>query len=74
MVFIGDGYSDRCVLDHGPIHPAQVTAQDDIFAVRGSTLDRLLSEGGVPARRFDDLGEVAMAIFEVDSDGEGALS
>ncbi len=59
IAFVGDGFSDRCILDHVG------QKVDAIFAVRGSDLDRLLLAEGAPAQRFDDLHEVAAALFGV---------
>jgi 2-hydroxy-3-keto-5-methylthiopentenyl-1-phosphate phosphatase len=47
IVYIGDGYSDRCAAE----------ASDRVFATRG--LARYLDERGVPYERFDDFHEIA---------------
>lgn len=57
VVFIGDGYSDRCVFDHAS------PAVDRVFAVRGAALERLARERGLPVTPFADLAEVAQALF-----------
>ncbi|MGH3035974.1 MAG: MtnX-like HAD-IB family phosphatase [Gaiellaceae bacterium] len=46
IVYIGDGYSDRCAAE----------ASDGVFATRG--LARYLEERGVPFEPFDDFHEV----------------
>ena len=46
IVYIGDGYSDRCAAE----------ASDEVFATRG--LARYLEERGVPFEPFDDFHEV----------------
>lgn len=47
IVYIGDGYSDRCAAE----------AADGVFATRG--LARYLDERGVPFEPFDDFHQVA---------------
>jgi 2,3-diketo-5-methylthio-1-phosphopentane phosphatase len=47
IVYIGDGYSDRCAAE----------ASDEVFATRG--LARYLEERGVPYEPFDDFPEIA---------------
>jgi 2,3-diketo-5-methylthio-1-phosphopentane phosphatase len=47
IVYIGDGYSDRCAAE----------AADEVFATRG--LARYLAERGVPFEPFDDFHQVA---------------
>jgi 2-hydroxy-3-keto-5-methylthiopentenyl-1-phosphate phosphatase len=47
IVYIGDGYSDRCAAE----------ASDEVFATRG--LARYLEERGVPYEPFDDFHEIA---------------
>jgi 2-hydroxy-3-keto-5-methylthiopentenyl-1-phosphate phosphatase len=47
IVYIGDGYSDRCAAE----------ASDEVFATRG--LARYLEERGVPFEPFDDFHQVA---------------
>jgi 2-hydroxy-3-keto-5-methylthiopentenyl-1-phosphate phosphatase len=47
IVYIGDGYSDRCAAE----------ASDAVFATRG--LARYLEERGVPFEPFDDFHQVA---------------
>jgi 2-hydroxy-3-keto-5-methylthiopentenyl-1-phosphate phosphatase len=47
IVYIGDGYSDRCAAE----------ASDRVFATRG--LARYLDERGLPYERFDDFHEIA---------------
>ena len=47
LVYIGDGYSDRCAAE----------ASDLVFATRG--LARYLDERGIPYERFDDFHDVA---------------
>ena len=46
IVYIGDGYSDRCAAE----------ASDEVFATRG--LARYLEERGVPFEPFDDFHQV----------------
>jgi len=50
VVYIGDGYSDRCAADNA----------DRVFARRG--LARWLEERGVPFEPFDDFHQVARAL------------
>jgi 2,3-diketo-5-methylthio-1-phosphopentane phosphatase len=50
VVYIGDGYSDRCAAQ----------AADRVFAIKG--LARFLQEREVPHERFDDFHEVARAL------------
>jgi 2-hydroxy-3-keto-5-methylthiopentenyl-1-phosphate phosphatase len=52
IVYIGDGYSDRCAAE----------ASDRIFATRG--LARYLEERGVPYERFDDFHQIADRLIE----------
>jgi len=47
LVYVGDGYSDRCAAE----------ASDRIFATKG--LARYLDERGVPYERFDDFHQIA---------------
>ncbi len=47
IVYVGDGYSDRCAAE----------ASDEVFATRG--LARYLAERGVPFEPFDDFHQVA---------------
>jgi 2-hydroxy-3-keto-5-methylthiopentenyl-1-phosphate phosphatase len=47
IVYIGDGYSDRCAAE----------ASDEVFATRG--LARYLEERGVPFEPFDDFHQIA---------------
>jgi 2-hydroxy-3-keto-5-methylthiopentenyl-1-phosphate phosphatase len=47
IVYVGDGYSDRCAAE----------ASDRVFATRG--LARYLDERGLPYERFDDFHEIA---------------
>jgi 2-hydroxy-3-keto-5-methylthiopentenyl-1-phosphate phosphatase len=53
IVYIGDGYSDRCAAE----------ASDRVFATRG--LARYLDERGVPYEPFDDFHEVAESLREL---------
>jgi 2-hydroxy-3-keto-5-methylthiopentenyl-1-phosphate phosphatase len=53
IVYIGDGYSDRCAAE----------ASDRVFATRG--LARYLDERGLPYERFDDFHEVAGRLREL---------
>lgn len=55
VAFIGDGYSDRCVLDHG--------RADRLFAVAGSALHRIATAQGAAVTPFSGLDEVAAALF-----------
>jgi len=50
LVYIGDGYSDRCAAE----------ASDRVFATRG--LADYLDEQGVPYERFDDFHDVARSL------------
>jgi 2-hydroxy-3-keto-5-methylthiopentenyl-1-phosphate phosphatase len=50
IVYVGDGYSDRCAAE----------ASDRVFATRG--LARYLDERGVPYERFDDFHEIAQRL------------
>jgi 2-hydroxy-3-keto-5-methylthiopentenyl-1-phosphate phosphatase len=47
IVYVGDGYSDRCAAE----------ASDRVFATRG--LAHYLDERGVPYERFDDFHQIA---------------
>jgi 2-hydroxy-3-keto-5-methylthiopentenyl-1-phosphate phosphatase len=47
LVYVGDGYSDRCAAE----------ASDRVFATKG--LARYLDERGIPYERFDDFHDVA---------------
>jgi 2-hydroxy-3-keto-5-methylthiopentenyl-1-phosphate phosphatase len=47
IVYVGDGYSDRCAAE----------ASDRVFATRG--LAHYLDEQGIPYERFDDFHEIA---------------
>lgn len=47
IVYVGDGYSDRCAAE----------ASDRVFATRG--LARYLDERGLPYERFDDFHQIA---------------
>jgi 2-hydroxy-3-keto-5-methylthiopentenyl-1-phosphate phosphatase len=47
LVYVGDGYSDRCAAE----------ASDRVFATKG--LARYLDERGIPYERFDDFRDVA---------------
>jgi 2-hydroxy-3-keto-5-methylthiopentenyl-1-phosphate phosphatase len=53
IVYIGDGYSDRCAAE----------ASDRVFATRGLT--RYLDQRRVPYERFDDFHEVAESLREL---------
>jgi 2,3-diketo-5-methylthio-1-phosphopentane phosphatase len=59
IVYIGDGYSDRCAAE----------AADRVFAIRG--LARYLNERGVAFEHFDDFHEVARSLdgFEAAAAG-----
>jgi 2-hydroxy-3-keto-5-methylthiopentenyl-1-phosphate phosphatase len=46
LVYVGDGYSDRCAAE----------ASDRVFATKG--LARYLDERGIPYERFDDFHDV----------------
>ncbi len=48
-LFIGDGASDRCAIGRA----------DEIFAVRGSLLERACAARGVAYHAFDELDEIA---------------
>jgi 2-hydroxy-3-keto-5-methylthiopentenyl-1-phosphate phosphatase len=50
LVYIGDGYSDRCAAE----------GSDRVFATRG--LAKYLDEQGVPYERFDDFHDVARSL------------
>lgn len=50
LVYIGDGYSDRCAAE----------ASDLVFATRG--LAKYLDERGIPYERFDDFHDVARSL------------
>jgi 2-hydroxy-3-keto-5-methylthiopentenyl-1-phosphate phosphatase len=50
LVYVGDGYSDRCAAE----------ASDRIFATKG--LARYLDERGIPYDRFDDFHDVARGL------------
>jgi 2-hydroxy-3-keto-5-methylthiopentenyl-1-phosphate phosphatase len=50
LVYVGDGYSDRCAAE----------ASDRVFATRG--LAEYLDERGVPYERFDDFHDVARGL------------
>jgi 2-hydroxy-3-keto-5-methylthiopentenyl-1-phosphate phosphatase len=50
LVYVGDGYSDRCAAE----------ASDRVFATKG--LARYLDERGVPYERFDDFHDVARGL------------
>lgn len=50
LVYIGDGYSDRCAAE----------ASDRVFATRG--LADYLDERGVPYERFDDFHDIARSL------------
>ena len=52
VVYVGDGYSDRCAAE----------SADLVFARRG--LASYLEEQGVPFERFDDLTEIVTALEE----------
>ena len=53
IVYVGDGYSDRCAAE----------ASDRVFATRG--LARYLDERGIPHERFEDFHEVAASLREL---------
>jgi 2-hydroxy-3-keto-5-methylthiopentenyl-1-phosphate phosphatase len=59
IVYIGDGYSDRCAAE----------ASDRVFATRG--LARYLDERGVPFERFDDFHEVVRSLDGSDPGAGG---
>jgi 2-hydroxy-3-keto-5-methylthiopentenyl-1-phosphate phosphatase len=50
LVYVGDGYSDRCAAE----------ASDRVFATKG--LARYLDERGIPYERFDDFHDVARGL------------
>jgi 2-hydroxy-3-keto-5-methylthiopentenyl-1-phosphate phosphatase len=50
LVYVGDGYSDRCAAQ----------ASDRVFATKG--LARYLDERGIPYDRFDDFHDVARGL------------
>jgi 2-hydroxy-3-keto-5-methylthiopentenyl-1-phosphate phosphatase len=50
LVYVGDGYSDRCAAE----------ASDRVFATKG--LARYLDERGVPYERFDDFYDVTRSL------------
>jgi 2-hydroxy-3-keto-5-methylthiopentenyl-1-phosphate phosphatase len=50
LVYVGDGYSDRCAAE----------ASDRVFATKG--LARYLDERGIPYDRFDDFHDVARGL------------
>jgi len=50
LVYIGDGYSDRCAAE----------ASDRVFATRG--LASYLDQRGVPYERFDDFHDIARSL------------
>jgi 2-hydroxy-3-keto-5-methylthiopentenyl-1-phosphate phosphatase len=50
LVYVGDGYSDRCAAE----------ASDLVFATKG--LARYLDERGIPYERFDDFHDVARGL------------
>jgi 2-hydroxy-3-keto-5-methylthiopentenyl-1-phosphate phosphatase len=50
IVYVGDGYSDRCAAEDS----------DRVFATRG--LARYLDERGVPFERFDDFHQIARSL------------
>jgi len=52
VVYVGDGYSDRC----------GALAADRVFARRG--LAAYLDEQGIPYERFDDLNQIVRALEE----------
>lgn len=52
VIFVGDGASDRCAIGRA----------DVLCAVRGSMLERVCAERGVPCVPFDRLDEVLAAI------------
>ncbi len=51
VVYVGDGYSDRCAAE----------AADRVFAIKG--LARYLDEREVPYERFDDFRDVARSLL-----------
>jgi HAD superfamily phosphoserine phosphatase-like hydrolase len=50
IVYVGDGYSDRCAAE----------ASDRVFATRG--LASYFDERGIPYERFDDFHEIALRL------------
>jgi 2,3-diketo-5-methylthio-1-phosphopentane phosphatase len=50
LVYVGDGYSDRCAAE----------SSDRVFAIKG--LARYLDERGIPYERFDDFHDVARGL------------
>jgi 2-hydroxy-3-keto-5-methylthiopentenyl-1-phosphate phosphatase len=50
LIYIGDGYSDRCAAE----------ASDQVFATRG--LAEYLDERGIPYERFDDFNDVVRGL------------
>jgi 2-hydroxy-3-keto-5-methylthiopentenyl-1-phosphate phosphatase len=50
LVYVGDGYSDRCAAE----------ASDRVFATKG--LAQYLDERGIPYERFDDFHDVARGL------------
>ena len=58
IVYIGDGYSDRCAAE----------ASDRVFATAG--LARYLDERGLPYERFDDFHQIAGSLNGLER-GEG---
>jgi len=50
LIYIGDGYSDRCAAE----------ASDRVFATRG--LAEYLDEQGIPYERFDDFNDVVRGL------------
>lgn len=59
IVYVGDGYSDRCAAE----------ASDRVFAIRG--LARYLEERGVPFERFDDFHQVARSLDGFEARARG---
>ncbi|MGH3046709.1 MAG: MtnX-like HAD-IB family phosphatase [Gaiellaceae bacterium] len=59
IVYVGDGYSDRCAAE----------ASDRVFATRG--LARYLDERGVPFEHFDDFHEIARSLDGFEWAGRG---
>ena len=51
IVYVGDGYSDRCAAE----------ASDRVFATRG--LARYLDERGIPYERFDDFHDISARLL-----------
>jgi 2,3-diketo-5-methylthio-1-phosphopentane phosphatase len=52
LVYVGDGYSDRCAADDA----------DLVFAVRGKGLEAYLRAQGIPFERFDDFHAVVQRL------------